>query len=188
MLNTKVRKRDAARTRQEILRAAQSVFSARTYPEARLQEITDMAGVSVALVSRYYGSKEELFRDALDAALDPRLLTAYDKTQFGRQVVQYFVGANTGQINPLPMLIHSTADPAARNIAIELLQQRIIEPLTTWFGRPGGAERAAQFVVVATGFFTYRLLLPLPPLQGALSDSMRRWLERTLQAIVDGPR
>src|SRR3546814_3115503 len=49
--------RDADRTRQAILDAAQQVFAEKGFAEAGVRDITARAGVNPSLVSRYFGGK-----------------------------------------------------------------------------------------------------------------------------------
>jgi AcrR family transcriptional regulator len=187
-LNVKVKKaRDAERTAADILRAAQRVFSSRSYNEAGVREITALANVTPALVNRYFGSKERLFEAALRDALDVRLLTGGDRSDFGVRLATLFIDGrpDAPSVNPLPMLVMATADSGAREVALRLLNEEIMAPLAEWFGTADAEDRAARVVAVATGFFTFRVLLPLEPLSGQVTPGMRRWLEETLQAIVD---
>jgi AcrR family transcriptional regulator len=187
-LNVRIRKpRDSERTAREILRAAQKVFSTRSYRQAGVREITALAGVNPALVSRYFGSKEKLYEAALADALDVRYLTGAGRKEFGRNLATLFIDGGPGgpRLNPLPMLVLATADSAARKVALRQLRSRITEPLADWFGGPDADERAARLVAVATGFFAFRILLPLKPFKGTVSPATRKWLEDTLQAIVD---
>ena len=59
------RRRDAAATAERILRAAQEVFHDKGYEGATTREIADRAGVNLALIKRYYGSKLGLFERAV---------------------------------------------------------------------------------------------------------------------------
>ena len=58
------RRRNAATTRQAILQAAHRCFLDESYDSVGLREIASAAGVDVALVSRYFGGKEQLFKEA----------------------------------------------------------------------------------------------------------------------------
>jgi AcrR family transcriptional regulator len=64
------RKRDAATTREEILEAATRRFATQGYERAGVREIAADAGVTAALVNRYFGSKEGLFAEVITRALD----------------------------------------------------------------------------------------------------------------------
>lgn len=53
---------DGAETREAILAAAEAEFAEKGFELASAREICRRAGVNSALLSRYYGSKEELYR------------------------------------------------------------------------------------------------------------------------------
>lgn len=178
-----IRTRDAEATRARILAAAQTVFSTRGYAEAGVREITALAAVNPSLVNRYFGSKEGLFEAALEAALNVGYLTDAGHAEFGRRVVDTFLEGR-GEVNPLPMLVFAAADAGAKAIALRLLADRIVTPLAGWLGGAEAEARAARIMVIATGFFTFRLLLPLAPLAEELSPGTRDWLAQSLQAIV----
>ncbi len=59
------RRRDSAATRAALLAAAQELFAERGFERATVRDIAARAGVNQALLFRYFGSKDELFRAAL---------------------------------------------------------------------------------------------------------------------------
>src|SRR6478752_297606 len=59
------RRRDAAETRRLLLRAALHRFARQGYAATTVREIADDAGVTAALISRYFVSKEGLFEACL---------------------------------------------------------------------------------------------------------------------------
>lgn len=176
--------RDADRTRAAILHAAQQVFAAKGFAEAGVRDITALAGVNPSLVSRYFGGKLKLFEAALDAALDPRLMTDLPKDEFGKMIVARFADEDD-RISPLPMMFSAAADSEARAIAQRLLRERVFEPLKHWFGGGDADVKAARFMMVSLGFFAYRDQLPLAEFAGRVEPRLRQWLECEFQAIVD---
>jgi AcrR family transcriptional regulator len=68
------RRRNAAATRGAILEAARRRFAIQGYERAGVREIAADAGVTAALVNRYFGSKEGLFAQAIAQALDMKHL------------------------------------------------------------------------------------------------------------------
>ncbi len=183
-----IRKRDADQTRSDILRAAQQAFATRGYAASGVRDITATVGVNPALAIRYFGSKEKLFEEALNALLDVTMLTQPDRANFGKQLVEAFVVDDALRINPLEILVRSSGDPDAHAIAYRLLCDRIHRPLAEWFGGPDGHAKSTQMLTLAVGFFTYRLLYPLDAWQGQLDPASREWLEQAFQSIVDGAR
>lgn len=182
---TAMRARDADRTRQAILDAAQQVFAEKGFAEAGVRDITARAGVNPSLVSRYFGGKLRLFEAALDAALDARLMTDLPKESFGKQIVARFADESGARTSPLPLLFGAAADSEARAVAERLLRERVFEPLKTWFGGAAAHVKAARFMMVSMGFFTYRDQLRLAEFAGAVDPALRLWLEAAFQAIVD---
>lgn len=177
--------RDATLTRTAILRAAQQVFAERGYGNARVRDITALAGVNMSLVSRYFGGKLKLFEAALDAALNPQLMTDLPKADFGIRIMQRFA-EDDDRVSPLPLIFRATADPEAREIVERLLRRRVFEPLRHWLGGKDADVRAARFMIVSLGFFTYRDQLRLAEFSGQVDARLRHWLEREFQSIADG--
>jgi AcrR family transcriptional regulator len=180
-----VREQNVDRTRQAILDAAQILFATRGYAEAGVRDIAAKAGANPALIARYYGSKLELFEAALEASLDVSLFTSVDRASFGEHAAEAFFKTRPDAASVIPMLVFSASDSQARQVALKLLARQVIRPLEIWFDEPEAIERTAQLMAVITGFYTYRLMLPLEPLKGRPSRAMRDWLVRTLQEIVD---
>ena len=56
----------AAERKKQILNSAIKVFSASTYHGATTKSISEEAGVTEALIYRYFGSKRQLFIDAIE--------------------------------------------------------------------------------------------------------------------------
>src|SRR5262245_63605292 len=59
------RQRNAAATRAAILQSARRAFARAGYAGAGVREIAGGAGVTAMLVNRYFGSKEQLFAEAV---------------------------------------------------------------------------------------------------------------------------
>lgn len=59
--------RNAAQTKERILRSAERLFAGHPYELVTLRQIAAMAEINVALIVRYYGSKRELFGAVLDS-------------------------------------------------------------------------------------------------------------------------
>lgn len=59
------RRRDADRTRAQLLEAASEIFAAKGLSGARVQEIATRAGVDKQLISYYFGGKDGLYAEVL---------------------------------------------------------------------------------------------------------------------------
>ena len=64
------RKRDATRTKASILQAAIAEFATRGPAGTRVDEIAARAGVNKSLIYQYFGSKQELYAEALNSVLE----------------------------------------------------------------------------------------------------------------------
>jgi AcrR family transcriptional regulator len=179
----KTRQRDAERTRTALLNAAQTLFSTRGFANTGVREVAELAGANPALVIRYFGSKEGLFRAALERVNMSELLRG-DRRRFGANLMAAVLD-NPDASGPLAMMMLSAADPAAHAASVEFLQTKLIAPLARWLGPPDGRGRAARISLLWTGFLTTWKLLPIQPLDKAHLASTRRWLEAATQAIVD---
>lgn len=176
--------RDAARTAQTILRAAQELFAARGYTTTGVREVAAAAGVNSALVRRYFGSKEGLLRAAVEEFLVIDVFFEGDRADFGVRSVSLLYQGETLP-NPVAMMILATADPAARVLCADLLHERIIVPLAKWLGGPDALARAGQLNLLWVGFMVARQILPTRPVRD-FEDATFRWLAETTQKIADG--
>ena len=64
---------DAPATRDRILAAAREEFSERGYDKTSVRGIAKAAGVDSALVHHYFGTKEQVFQEAVEAVFAPAL-------------------------------------------------------------------------------------------------------------------
>jgi hypothetical protein len=67
------------------LEAARCQFTETSFDGTGLRAIADRAGVNVALISRYFGSKEGLFLAAVPPRIDMRYLLAGPMQDFGER-------------------------------------------------------------------------------------------------------
>lgn len=178
-------RRNARATKARILESSMRIFSEMTYTQAGLRDIATDANVNVALVARYFGSKEKLFEAALDATIRQGILWNQPREDFGRRVVRIFVEDADHTPNPLPMLVHASSDPAGQAVALRLIREHILAPTAEWLGGEGAESRAAEILAICAGFYMYRTLLPLDQFKGAVVPDVRLWFEQSLQAIVD---
>ncbi len=179
------RKRNAAEARARLLSAAQRLFSTTGYAATGVRELAGAAGLDAALVRRYFGSKEKLFRAALVESLDIEQMLNTPRPRFGVHVAAYFLDRDHGAPNPLPMMLLGATDPRARAVALSTLQERVICPLAEWIGGEDSLARAARISMICSGFFTYWKLLPLDVFASGIDPKTRHWLEETLQAEID---
>jgi AcrR family transcriptional regulator len=181
------RPRDSAATRAAILASARRHFAERGYEHAGVRDIAADAGVTAALVNRYFGSKEQLFRETLeDAFVIPSLLP--DKpSQLGRALASYAAHPDARRkrdFDPLLLILRSVGSPTAGAIIREQLDRRSIEPLAAWLGGEDAELRAALVVSCMAGLSVLRKLVRSEVLASANEDRLEALLAPVLQACV----
>ena len=159
------RKRDAAATREAILEAATRRFATQSYERAGAREIAADAGVTAALVNRYFGSKEALFAEVIKRALDMGQLLRGGRAdlpdQLARVVVNGEKDASDGLLTPLLLLLHSAADPRAVKLFRRDLNRTELPLLAEQIGGDDAAVRAVMVMAQLTGFaIMYHVLRP----------------------------
>jgi AcrR family transcriptional regulator len=90
------RRPGSSQTREQILQAAREQFADRGYTHTTLRSVAAAAQVHPGLLHHYFGSKQQLYRDALDLPVDPwevltRLLTGTPRDQLAAALVRQFV-------------------------------------------------------------------------------------------------
>jgi len=85
-----------SQTREQIIRAAREQFAERGYTRTTLRSVAAAAQVHPGLLHHYFGTKQQLYRDALDLPVDPwevltRLLTGTPRDQFADALARQFV-------------------------------------------------------------------------------------------------
>ena len=153
-------RRDAANTRRLLLEAARRRFAHQGYAATTVREIADDAGVNVALISRYFDSKEGLFEACLPTAVDELTHAVGDVTQLSEvsgAIAQQIAGLDSeGHPNQimLMLLLRSSGDERAEQMRFGVLR-RFSERLAAtagWQSEDPDGERLllrAQLVLAA---------------------------------------
>jgi len=182
-----VRTRDAAATRDAILRSALVAFTRHGYDGVGVREIAGAAGVTAMLVNRYFGSKEQLFAEVVEAAFAQRTLIADDVETMSRFAASALVAAEPRSVDGFLLMLRSVANPRANEIlrsAIEVHFQRPLEALL-----PGAQpqERAALFLSVLAGVRLMQQVLGSPALATADPAALERRLRSLFELLVEPP-
>lgn len=154
-----VRTRNAAATRAGILEAARRRFTEEGYDGASLRDIAAEAGVDVALVARYFGSKEELFREVLTQDAPDDLFRG-DPSELGARLAKMLViePRNDGKLDKLLMILRSTSAPKAAEVIRSNIQETFYGPLEDIIGGPDRFIRARLVAAIITGFAITRAI------------------------------
>src|ERR1700722_18127114 len=96
----RVRTRNIEEKKCRIVDAAQVLFTARGYPQTGIKDVAKLAGVSPALVILHFGTKKNLFRQALIHVLAHPRLSVPDRPNFAARLAQQIVSGGGGVLSP----------------------------------------------------------------------------------------
>ena len=182
------RKRDAAATREDILVAATRRFATQGYERAGAREIAADAGVTAALVNRYFGSKEGLFAEVIKRALDMGHLLGDGRADLADHLarVVVYAGEDTpdGVLTSLLLLLHSAAEPRAIELFRRDLDRTQLRLLAEHIGGDDAAVRAAMVLAQLTGFAILHRVLRPEALANARGEDLVAILSRSLAACI----
>ena len=181
------RKRNAEATREDILRAAQKAFSARGYDGTGVREIAAQAGVNAALVNRYFGSKENLFKEAILPGINFDTLMQGDKATFGLRVAEFFcTKTHEGDtFDPTMALVRSLGSSAVAETLHGTISEAVIMPFADWLEGENRLERAGLIVSYLSGFDMTRRLVGSEALSEERTRVIIPLFAKNLQDLVD---
>lgn len=184
-----------ADTRGDILKAAQECFSERGFDAATIRAVAERAGVDPALVHHYFGTKRELFVEALGVPLDVDILSSVlgpiPRDQAGAAVLRHIVPIWDGEARPRVIALLRTALGDARNstaIQSMLIEGPVTALLRSW-GVPEGEipVRAALMESVVLGILSTRLVLEVPSIRDLTVDQLVEVYAPTFQRFISAP-
>lgn len=188
---TEPRRRDAGKTRQLLLDAARDRFANDGYAVTTVRHIAEDAGVNVALINRYFESKEGLFRACLTAAVDELERTAGELTlgQIPGVIAGQVAGiGRQGRPNQiLLLLLRSSGDEGADEIRRSVLRGQS-ESLAGAATRDPGVDdelllRAQVVLAASTGLALLRAS-GLEPLASATAAELVTPLRDLIDAML----
>ena len=156
--------RDAEATQDRLLNAARRQFAVNGFERTTVRDIAAEAGVNVALISRYFGGKEELFARAVAVDLELPDLSSMPTDQLGRRLVEHFFkrweGSETDDL--LRVLVRTAAtNPIAAEKISTILQGQIVPMVTRTSGEKGAQGRASLIATQILGLAYCRYVLNL---------------------------
>jgi AcrR family transcriptional regulator len=182
-------------TRGEVLGVARRRFLAEGYQAVTLRSIAAEAGVDVALVSYFFGSKKGLFGAALALPANPPevLLQALpgDPATLPERVLTALlrVWDDPEQGGPLRvMVLAAVQDPELSRLLKEVLEREMIDRIAEHIGGADARFRAGAFTTQLAGVVFARYVLRLDPVAAMTVDELTRHLAPGLRAALHGPR
>jgi AcrR family transcriptional regulator len=179
-----VRRRDATRTREALLRAARELFGLHGYRGTTLRDVGERAGVDPALVARYFGNKLALYLASFEAddTPPPGRLTAHELIE---RIVE-----RTERVGPGPLLSAAVApaDPEVQDVARRRLTERLVGPVRRGLDETGAdrpALRAEVAVAALVGVALARSAGTFDALAGASQADVVSVTAELLAGVLD---
>ena len=157
-------RRNATATRERLLACARQRFLQESYETVALRNVAGDAGVDVALIGRYFGSKEELFRAVLrkeDADWRELAAAAGDLPNFLADLAASDDSKDAEHIENLLIMLRSAASPQAAAIVRSAFTTDVLAPFAKVLTGPQAEARAAMALSILVGTTIVRTILKL---------------------------
>ncbi len=188
------KKKKSERTKEAILNSARKAFLTRGYDQAGLRDIAADAGVTAALINRYFGTKKALYSEILRGNVDYAGLYHATPDQIGHRIAEFLIEGKVQVENgeslqvdtdQLLLYLRSVTSPEALPIIREVLAEKITAPMQATL--PGGdvKEKAALLISHVFGFILVHRLIGAACTVGVDKTLLQQQLGASLQAIVD---
>ncbi|MEV7631834.1 TetR family transcriptional regulator [Microbacterium sp. NPDC089318] len=185
--------RDAARTQKALLRAARHRFAIDGYAETTVRSIAADAGVNVALIGRYFGSKEGLFARCLAREMPPLQTAGHGAASLDDLADSMidFLTTDTGadDLLQLLLLLRTSGDERADAMRRDALATFSREVAKAAGHDPDAPQRrgllGAQTALGAVlGILMMRTSTPIQPLASADRQILRSVLRAPLTSML----
>jgi AcrR family transcriptional regulator len=187
------RRPGAGGTGEKILAAARAHFARVGYEAGTVRGIAADAAVDPALVLHYFGSKEGVFRAAVDFPVDPadfipRLL-APGLDGLGERLVRFFLETwDSPAGRPLLALIRSVvASEDAAALLREFVTREVLGRLAQALEVDQPQLRATLAASTLIGMAMLRYVVKLEPLASASPEVVAGWLGPAVQRYLTDP-
>ncbi|WP_229900811.1 TetR/AcrR family transcriptional regulator [Streptomyces capoamus] len=178
-----------------ILAVARRRFLEDGYHMVTMRSIAHEAGVDLALISYYFGSKVGLFGAALALSVNPAELAAQLLNEGGldtfperalRELITAWEAPESGAAF-LALFKNAAQDDAVAALVREALQGEIVSQLADVLGGRHARKRAAACVAVLAGLISTRYLIKLEPISSMDPEELIRLFSPQLRLAIGLP-
>jgi AcrR family transcriptional regulator len=182
------RRRNAVATRSAILEAATQRFAIEGFERVGVREIAADAGVTAAMVIRYFVSKEGLFAEVIENTFSGHLVEG-DRATLADSLARMMVYGRKDKVNdrriPLLLLLHSATEPRAAELLKTSLERNMLRVLAESLGGPDADIRAAMMIAQCVGFKILDQMLRPRALTEAQREKLVVLLSASLAVCID---
>jgi AcrR family transcriptional regulator len=174
-------------TRDTILRAARRRFAQRGFAEVGLRDIALDCGVSAALVVKYFGTKEQLFAEAVSFESEARALLDCPLDRLGEHLVRTLLELHDrAHSDPFLRAVLAAFRPNGEEFAASF-QQYFAKPLAARLTGRDAQLRAALICAQLIGLGAVRLAIKLPAVTALSTQRLVELHGPRLQELIDAP-
>lgn len=177
-----------AATRQSILRAARRLFVTQGFVGSSVRSIAAEAQTDPALVIRHFGSKEQLFLEAMDAGAHFDGALAGPLDGLGPRLVEQILGPDSAlRFTAYRSMMRASECPLVRERLNEVMEEMFIRPLAPRLHGPDAELRARLVAAQVAGLLDALAIMSDEQIRAADTASIARLYGRAIQSLVDGP-
>ncbi|MFJ4844537.1 MULTISPECIES: TetR family transcriptional regulator [unclassified Streptomyces] len=181
---TPSRRRDSARSRELLLRAAGELFSERGFDRTTIRDIGERAGVDPAMIARYFNNKSGLYTEVLRAELGDAAPPDLLRPDRLRALLERADRRGAGPV--FRSAVQAEGDPVVQDAARVQLYLRLVDPLRERFAANGLDRprlRAETAVAAFLGVLLARGAGTLDELASAELEDLLPLLRTTLEGL-----
>jgi AcrR family transcriptional regulator len=180
------RRRDAAATKAALLDAARALFIERGFDHTTVRDIATRAGANQALLFRYFGSKEALFRTAMTSQSQEFLADTPPEQVVGRALARMLApDALRAKDNPIYALLRSSAHEQTEPMFRDELGMRYRQVLDTLTDAEDADLRADLVLAWLLGIGLLRSALDRRPLTDADPAAVTEHVLRAVATLLE---
>lgn len=142
------------------------------------------------LVNRYFGSKEKLFAEAVDASFAPATVISEDPASLAASIARQLVertDPDAETLDPFLLLLRSAPNPRAAEIMRAGTERHAGHRLAELLDGPGPERRAALANSLIAGFWLMRTVIQSTALVETDPADLTTRLERAFDALLSPP-
>jgi AcrR family transcriptional regulator len=179
--------RKGQRTRRRIVEAARRVFADVGYERATVRLIAAAAGVDKSSIIKYFGTKQNLFREAVHWDIPIAELTTDDPAETVENYARSMLAAWAADPNsPMAVLLRAsmTSEDAAE-ILRNHITSHVVDAMAATIEGPDARLRAILVGAMLVGVASQRYLLRMPDLRDADIEDVLRLVTPLLRTLLD---
>lgn len=180
--------------REQILAAAKRAFADNGYERTTIRGVAREAGVDPALVHHYFGTKRQLFVDAMDLPANPAdliegLLATGDPEDLGERMIRFMLSVWDHEENRAPLMAMvrtAMSDDQAATMVREFVTTEVLGRIVKAARGNNQELRVTLLASQVFGLLILRYIIKLEPLASADPETVARAMGPTFQRYLTG--